>query len=431
MNLIVKPASKLEGKVLLPASKSYSIRAFIVASCGGRSIITNPSDCDDVKVAMNVAKALGTGVFARSSNSWDIIPPEKRKVVRKINVNESGTVLRFLLPLLSMQKESSIIEGRGTLRGRPNLFLTQTLREMGVFIEGTGKNESVPIKIAAGGLKGGKVEIDGSLSSQFISSLLITAPLLANDTSLKITGKKVVSYQYILMTLSILKKAGIEIHSQGKRAYKIPGNQRFKGLRNFEVPSDYGLAAFLTVASLLMESDVKLAGNLRDDLVQADGNIIPLLRRMGAKFQKTAKYLRIKGPCQLKGGNFSLKDCPDLVPIMAIAALFAKGKTRLYNIAHARVKESDRISDLRKELLKIGANVKETQNELIIMPQKNYNTDCILDPHYDHRLAMAFSVLGAKLGVIVKDIQCANKSYPGFIKDLQSLGVKLKKKNTL
>ena len=385
MNLIVKPARKLQGKILLPASKSYSIRAFIVAACGGRSIITNPSDCDDVKVAMQVTRALGAGVFPRSANSWEIIPPERRKVIRKINVNESGTVLRFILPLVSLQRESCVIQGKGTLRGRPNLYLTKVLRDKGVVIRGSGPKESIPIKVSSGGLKGGKIEVDGSLSSQFISALLITAPLLQEDTSLKISGKTVVSYEYILMTVSILKKAGIEIKSKGRRVYRVPGNQRFKGLKNFEIPSDFGLAAFMIAGALLVESDVKLAGSLREDLIQADANIIPLLKKMGAQFQKTAKYIRVKGPSALRGGSFSLKDCPDLVPIMAVVAVFAKGKTRLYNIAHARVKESDRVSDLRKELLKIGADVKEKPNELIIRPQKSYKENCVLDPHHDHR----------------------------------------------
>ncbi len=428
MNLTVKPADKLQGKVVLPASKSYSIRAFIISACGGRSIITNPSDCDDVKVAMNVAKALGARVFARSASSWEVIPPEKRKTVSKINVNESGTVLRFLLPLLSMQKSRCVIEGRGTLKGRPNLFLTQTLRNLGVQINGSGKKESIPITISVGNLKGGKMVIDGSLSSQFISALLITAPQLQETTYLKIIGDRLVSYEYIVMTLSILKKAGIGIEARGKRNYKILGNQRFKGLKNFEIPSDYGLAAFLMAASFLIESDIKLTGNLRGDLIQADGNILPLLIKMGAHFQKTAKYIKIKGPCRLKGGNFSLKDCPDLVPIMTVLALFAEGKTRLYNIAHARVKESDRISDLRKELLKVGADIKETKTELIIIPKKVYKNNVELNPHKDHRLAMAFSVLGLKLGVTIKDIECSSKSYPGFVKDLQSLGATLKRK---
>ena len=129
----------------------------------------------------------------------------------------------------------------------------------------------------------------------------------------------------------------------------------------------------------------------------------------------------------LKGGNFSLKDCPDLVPIMAILALFAEKKTRLYGIGHARIKESDRISDLRKELLKIGAHVTEKKDELTIYPQENYRSNCLLDPHKDHRLAMAFTVLGLKVGVKIKDVECVAKSYPDFVKDFQKIGATFQK----
>ncbi len=142
---------------------------------------------------------------------------------------------------------------------------------------------------------------------------------------------------------------------------------------------------------------------------------------MGVKMPRTSRSIRIKGPFALKGGVFSLKDCPDLVPIMAVMAMFASGTTRLKDIGHARVKESDRISDLRKELLRCGADIEEKADELIIHPCADYRRGVVLDPHQDHRLAMAFAVLGLKLGVTVKDVQCTSKSYPGFVKSFRSL----------
>lgn len=157
---------------------------------------------------------------------------------------------------------------------------------------------------------------------------------------------------------------------------------------------------------------------------QADSHILRLLEKMGVKFQKTSKSIRMKGPFDLKGGNFFLKDCSDLVPVMSILALFADGPTRLSDIGHARVKESDRISDLGQELRKIGAKVEEKRNRIIIYPRPQYKADGLLDPHYDHRLAMSFAVLGSKLGVHVQDIECVSKSYPGFVRDIKSLGVK-------
>ena len=425
MILNVKSSSILQGKVQLPASKSFSIRAFIIAAFGGRSLIINPSDCNDSKVSMQIVRALGYKVIRKKENSWEVSPSKSSRMPDVLNVKESGTVLRFLLPFLSLRGKSVRVVGEGTLRGRPNLFLTQALRSMGSEIKGTGKNESIPVVISGGELSGGKVRIDGSISSQFISALLITCPQMQKDTHLLLKGRELVSADYITMTRQILKKAGVNIRSKGFKEFFIKGNQVFKGLKSFVVPSDYGLAAFLMAAAVLTDSNVVLQGGLNDDLVQADGHILKLLKKMGVKFKKTSKSITVKGPFNLKGGVFSLKDCPDLVPIMAVLALFAKGTTRLCNIKHARAKESDRISDLRRELLKVGAKIDETADALVIHPQSDYKSNCLLDPHNDHRLAMSFSVFGLKVGVRVKDIECSSKSYPGFVRDLKLLGAKI------
>ena len=191
------------------------------------------------------------------------------------------------------------------------------------------------------------------------------------------------------------------------------------------IPSDYGLAAFLLAAASLIKSDVTLTGHFNKNLVQADGAILGFLRKMGVKFKQTRSAISVKGPYVLKGGEFSLRNCPDLVAIMAVLALFARGKTCLKDIHHARAKESDRISDLRKELLKVGAQVKEGRGDLTIYPKDKYNANVVLNPHQDHRLAMAFAVLGLRLGVAVKDIECTRKSYPGFVRDFKKLGARI------
>jgi 3-phosphoshikimate 1-carboxyvinyltransferase len=251
---------------------------------------------------------------------------------------------------------------------------------------------------------------------------LIALPTIDTDSKIILTGKELVSQDYIVMTIQILAKAGIKIKRLSPREYVIKGNQKFKGLKNFYVPSDYGLAAFALSAAALVPSDVILQGNLKDDLIQSDGHILEFLKAMGVVFKKTNQAIQMKGPFELKGGIFSLKNCPDLVPIMSVLALFAKGKTRLIDIHHARAKESDRISDLRHELLKVGANVKESKSALTITPRTSYKTGQLLDSHHDHRLAMAFTVLGLKVGCRVQGIESSHKSYPAFVKDMKALG---------
>lgn len=421
MILNVRPVAQLKGSIQLPASKSYSIRAVIIAACGGISQLKHLSDCDDAKVALKTALDLGAKL-QRQGNTISlraaVYPFVKYKV---FNVGESGTTLRFLLPLLPLHVPSAMVKGKRTLVGRPNAHLCAALRDCGLNIRGVADKESVPISYKGGNLNPGKISIDGSLSSQFISALLIATPRLEKDTHLIITGEKLVSQDYIIMTMQILAKAGIKVKQLSAREYLIKGGQRFSGLKNFTVPADYGLAAFHLAAAALLPSQVVLKGYLNKNLIQSDGHIMDFLKAMGVKFEHSDKAIKIKGPFDLKGGSFSLKDCPDLVPIMAVLALFAKGQTVLTDIHHARAKESDRISDLRAELLKVGAKVSETANALIIDPQSTYKKGAVLDAHRDHRLAMAFTVLGLKVGCKVKGIESCHKSYPGFVKDIKAL----------
>jgi 3-phosphoshikimate 1-carboxyvinyltransferase len=406
MNFKIPLTRSLHGTLHVPASKSYSIRAYFIAACGGRSRITGASDCDDAKVARDIYKVLS----------------EKIKKNIRIDVGESGTSLRFILPLIPHFTASAKVTGRGTLVGRPNHHLCAALRGQGMDIRGTGPKESVPVIFRGGEVPSGRVVIDGSLSSQFVSALMIAAPLSGCDTRLVMTGKKLVSQDYVTMTRQILAHAGIRVVPEGRRAFFIPGGQTFKGLKDFYVPSDYGLAAFFMSAAALVPSDVALKGHFDDRLVQSDGAILGFLARMGVKMKRGSNSIHIKGPFDLKGGTFSLRDCPDLVPVMAVTAMFAKGVTRLKDIGHARVKESDRISDLRKELEKVGADIRERPDELIIHPCRHYTAaSAALDPHHDHRLAMAFAVLGLKVGLRVKDMECTSKSYPDFIKDFKKL----------
>ncbi len=424
MILKVHPTKSLSGRIELPSSKSYSIRAALIAACGGASLLKNYSDCDDACVALDVVRKLGAKVGAINKNNYQVLAKLYHRHISAINVNESGTTLRFLLPLLALKGDAVTVKGKGTLIGRPNTFLVKTLRSMGAKISGRGNNDSVPIKILESKLRGGRIKIDGSLSSQFISALFITCPQLEEDTLLELTGKELVSGDYITMTVNVLKETGVRIKKINERKYFVAGLQEFHGLKDFIIPSDYGLAAFLLAAASLVKSNVTFTGHFNKNFIQADGAILNFIKKMGVRLKESSSAISLKGPYRLKGGTFSLKSCPDLVPIMAVLALFAQGKTRLVDIKHARAKESDRISDLRRELLKIGADIREDASDLTIYPRSRYKTYATLDPHNDHRLAMAFAVLGLKIGVAIKNIRCTHKSYPSFVKDFKAMGAK-------
>lgn len=418
----IRPIASLRGSVNLPSSKSYSIRSILIAACGGSSRIEHVSSCDDVKAAFRAARYLGSTIKFQGKNCISVsLKKDSVSKSSRLNIGESGTVLRFVLPLAAIMKRKAIIEGEGTLKDRPNRHLVETLRMMGCKVNGKGKTHTIPIIIKGGNLSCGSFRIDGTLSSQFVSALLIACPLIPGNTKIFIKGRKIVSIDYIKMTLSVLKRSGINIQQVSDRAFFVKGNQKYKGLKKFQIPSDYGLAAFWMVAGSLLKSDLFLRGYFDRKLIQADDAIIPILRKMGVSFEQTKKYLGIKGPFIIRGGSFSLKNSPDLLPILAVLALFARSKTRFYDIAHARIKESDRIGDLRQELLKVGARIIEKKGELIVYPQDRYNANVVLDSRGDHRLAMAFAILGLKIGTRVKNIDCSSKSYPDFVKDLKNL----------
>ena len=195
------------------------------------------------------------------------------------------------------------------------------------------------------------------------------------------------------------------------------------------MPSDYGLAAFLMAAAVLTESKVLLKGALSEKFIQADARVLPILKKMGVVFTKTSRSIRISGPFAVKGGTFSLKDCPDILPVLSVLALFADRPVKFTHIEHVRSKESDRISDLSRELKKTGVRIDEQRDSMTIFPSENfhYKQNVTLNSHHDHRLAMAFCVLGLRLGAGVKDVECVAKSYPEFLKDLRSLGAKFTK----
>jgi 3-phosphoshikimate 1-carboxyvinyltransferase len=218
--LSILPVKRLRGRIHLPASKSYSIRAFIIAARGGVSRVLHASDSEDAAIALSTAKDLGAVVKVRGNGR--IIKASPLKVRSKIFfVGESGTTLRFLLPLLAMHTCKARVRGKGTLLGRPNAHLCETLRRQGMDIKGLGKKESVPIVYQGGELTGGRVLVDGSLSSQFISALLIALPSLKVNSRIILTGREMVSADYIRMTVEILAKAGIVIKRISQREYAI------------------------------------------------------------------------------------------------------------------------------------------------------------------------------------------------------------------
>ena len=272
-----------------------------------------------------------------------------------LNVGESATLLRFVLPILALSKGKFKVIGKKTLCDRPNTPIVKALQTWNINISGRGKYHKLPINIHSNGkIKGGKIVVNGSMTSQTVSSLLIAAPFANKETTIKIKNK-IVSKPYIDLTTDVLKWARIDITRSGYGRFKVKKKQRVVPRNVFSVHGDYSSAAFLMAAACLVKSDITITDLVNDK--QGDRAIIDILRRMGAKILYKNNSVRVRGPFTLKGISIDCGDTPDLVPILAVLGCFAKGKTRIYNIKHLIYKESNRITGPAGELMKLKARI--------------------------------------------------------------------------
>jgi 3-phosphoshikimate 1-carboxyvinyltransferase len=344
----------------------------------------------------------------------------------EVNVGESGTLLRLILPIIALGKGKFLVRGEGTLLKRPHKAIAEVLLSLGARIQGKGSEFRLPLRIdARGELGGGKVKVSGQMSSQAISSLLTVAPLAVHDVEL-VVKDKVVSAPYIDITLNVLKRFGIKVKRQGYKRFFIKAPQTYEPKEDFVIHGDYSSAAFLIAAGCLVESDITITDLVNDS--QGDRSIIQILNSMGAKIIHANGCARIRGPFNLKGRDIDCSDTPDLVPILAVAGCFAKGKTRIRNISHLAYKESNRIQAPAGELKKLGANIRVGADSLII--EESGLRPAVVSGCNDHRIAMALAVCGLRIGgIVIKGIDCINKSYPRFIPDMESLGARFIIKN--
>lgn len=422
-NLRVEKTPFLKGMVQAPPSKSYTIRALIAAGLNGNARILNPLLSEDTIAAVKALKALGSAV-RRRRYSLEVRGFKGRPVLSGgvINVGESGTLLRMILPVAALLRGKCRIDGRGTILKRTNKPIAQALLSMGVAVRAKEEDFRLPIIIeGCGRIKGGEVKVSGKISSQAISSLLSVAGLAEKDVHIRVSGM-VVSRPYIDITLDVLRQAGIKVRKKGYGDFYIKSGQAFRFREDFTVHGDYSSAAFLIAAACLLKSEVVITDMARDK--QGDRRIINILNRMGARIKHSGNEVRIRGPFSLKGLDIDCSDTPDLVPILAVIGCFASGRTRLYNIGHLAHKESNRVTEPAGELRKLGADISIGADNLIIRESAlRPGTVC---SRSDHRIAMSLAVAGLRTGgVTIQGAGAINKSYPDFIRDMRSLGAKI------
>lgn len=420
MRVIVSP-SKVSGSVTAPPSKSYTHRAITVASLSVRSTVTDALLSGDTSATVDACRAFGASVSVRGrslkveGNRGNVETPDD-----VVNAMNSGTTLRFMTAVASLADGATVLTGDGSLRRRPNGPLLDALKGLGVKAISTRGNGTAPL-VVWGKMKGGETSIDGGVSSQFISALLIAAPLASRSSSINIKGETK-SGSYVDVTLDVLEAAGAHV-SAGKNNFRIPGGQEFN-LRSFRIPGDFSSASYFLAAAAVANSGVTVRNLFPSE--QGDERILSILEEMGArvKWNRSSGAVEVRG-APLDGVTLDLSGNPDLVPTVAVLGAVSKGRTEIKNVAHVRLKESDRLATVTSELKKMGAKIREKKDGLVI--EKSDLRGANVESHGDHRIAMALTVaaLAAKGKTAINGAECASISYPTFFEDMGRIGVKI------
>ncbi|MEM4616146.1 MAG: 3-phosphoshikimate 1-carboxyvinyltransferase [Archaeoglobaceae archaeon] len=412
MEVVVRK-SDVSGDLKAPPSKSYTHRAFISASLSKKSVIVNPLLSGDTLATLRACKQIGAS-FSRKAEFFEFSGTNEIQG-GYFNFENSGTTLRIFTGLLSLCPDFSTLDGDSSLRTRPNRDLVLALKKLGAFAKGDELFRA-PFRIK-GIIKGGEIEIKAE-SSQFISSLLFALSLAKGDSFLKILATK--SRPYIDLTTDVLEKAGVKIERTAE-GYFIPGEQEFH-LRNFEVPADFSSASYLIAAGILA-GEVKIVNAF--DSMQGDKKIVEICKEMGADVRwDKEKGLIVAKRSELSAISFNAGDTPDLVPTVAVLCAVANGVSEIYNAEHLRIKEIDRISGICKNLKALGVDVEEKRDGLKIKGGKREFFGTV-DSFGDHRMALAFSLLGLLGEVRCRNAEAVSVSYPGFFDDLKKIGAEL------
>ena len=414
--------SKIKGEINCPSNKSYTHRGIFLASlAGNNSKVENVLLSADTKATIEACKKFGAVIEVNDS---DIIVKKSIKIgtnVPEINTENSGTTIRIAVGIASLFSEEITLTGDASLQKRPMQPLLDALSSIGAKCSSTNGNPPIKIK---GSIIGGDISIPGNLSSQFISSLLISAPLTKNGINLTIEGD-LVSKPYLDATIATMKKFGVSVKTLiPYKKYNITP-QIYKNTI-FSVPIDFSSLALLLSFTVLNGEDVVIKGSM-GNLPQGDEAFIEFLEQLGVSVTINDNKIKIKSPKKLKGGKFDLRNSPDLLPPLAILSLISSKPIEIVNVKHARLKETDRIAILARELPKIGIKVDEKEDGLILESSDSL-TGAKLDSENDHRLFMAFCIAGTYIGnCIVTDSKSVEVSYPNFIEEMNRLGAKIER----
>jgi len=420
MELHVHPSS-LSGSVAIPGSKSHTIRALLVGSLAeGTSRILAPLDSDDTSACVAACRAFGADI-GTGGDAWTVTGVGGRPTVpdERVDVGNSGTTLYLTMGTAGLVDGWTVFTGDRQIQSRPAEPLLDALRQLGCQAKSKLDNGCAPL-VVRGPMRGGEVGLDGSKTSQYVSSLLLNCPLADGETVLRVDNP--VEVPYIEMTLGWLADQGLEVSREATAQFRIPGGQRYRAFTK-RIPADFSSATFFLCAAAVTGSELTLLGLDMGD-TQGDKAVVEMLAAMGAETEQLPDGVRLRGG-ELRGAELDLNATPDALPALAVTACFAEGETRLVNVAQARLKETDRLRVMREELTKLGGDVEELPDGLVIRgrPLKGR----AVHGHHDHRVVMALAVAGlaAEGTTTVDTAEAAAVTFPNFVELLQSVGAEI------
>ena len=417
---VATKSGALDAVATVPGSKSIAHRALVCAALArGDSTIKGLPDGDDTQAMLQGLMMLGAtfsldGADAHIQGSIDL----NRTDAITVDANLAGTTARFLTAVGALRRSPITVTGNASLRSRPMKDLHLALEQLGAIVSWQNDKYCLPVTVQRGESYSHSVQVAADTSSQFVTSLMLIAPMFEHGLTIELTGD-VISLPYIAMSASVMKSFGANVRIADNRIIVIGGGG-YVGCQ-FAVEPDASSASYPLAAAAVLGGRVRVEG-MRSDMLQGDGRFVDVLQQMGCDISEDNTGITVGRDANksLQGVDIDMSEISDLVPTLAIVAMFAKTPTRIRNVGFIRNKESDRIGDLAREMRGLGANVVEYEDGLEISPQALHGGTC--DTHHDHRIAMAFGVAGLKLpGVIIDQPSVVSKSWPQFWEMLEAL----------
>lgn len=418
--MAIKPLSHLDARVNVPGSKSFTQRAMIMAALAeGDSLLQGPLLSEDTWYLTEALRLLGADM-AMQNGDMKVRGTRGRikNPPKEIYLGNNGTALRLLTTVVCLGEGKFLLTGASRLLQRPVQPLLTALKALGVDARSKDKPGFPPVIIKAQGLRGGKVTIGHIESSQYISSLLIAAPYAKDDLSLELQAP-IPSRPYVEMTVALMKQFGAEIIQESPDRYLIKNARKYRGTA-CPIEGDVSSASYFFLAAALCPGRVRVRPIFPETL-QGDIRFLKILEKLGCRITREEDWVEVTGAALPSGeGLYDLGDMPDMVPTLAVLAACRPGRTVIKNVAHLRIKESNRLEALVKELARTGVDSKETEDGLIIEGGNPHGAE--IETYNDHRIAMSFAILGLKVpGIKIKAPDCVNKSFPGFWDEFKKL----------